>query len=325
MPVHILAPAIHKQMDEVKQLFDAHVGHDPGSADPQHLVERARVAMRPYFVHADLGITGANFAVAESGTLILVTNEGNGRLVTSGPPVQIALVPIEKIVPTLEQAATLVQLLVRTAGTPGLTGYLSWMTGPRRLGELDGPRELHIVLVDNGRSDVIGTELEEALYCIRCSACLNVCPVYRRVGGHAYESVYSGPIGIPLTTIVPGAGHPSDDRVHASSLCGRCSEVCPVGIDIPHLILESRHRESAARPVPSFARLMLVLYAFVVTRPWCYRLALYLGQLMTRLIGRAGWIDGGMGAWTQTRSFRGFSKKSFRQRFIREADLGEKV
>jgi L-lactate dehydrogenase complex protein LldF len=249
--------------------------------------------------------------------LVLVTNEGNGQHIISGPPVQISLVPIEKIVPTLEDAATLLRVLVRSAGPQLLTTYTTWLTGPRRPGEMDGPAELHIVLVDSGRSEILGTPLEEALRCIRCGACLNVCPVYRRVGGHTYGTVYSGPIGIPLTPIVHGADESTDELSHASSLCGACEEVCPVHIDIPGLILETRRQAVKAGRPHLAVRLAFWLYAFIVSRPWLYRWSLFTGRWLSRLLAHRGRIEHGLGAWTRTRSMPGFAREPFRLRHAR--------
>jgi L-lactate dehydrogenase complex protein LldF len=316
-PSHLIVPALHKQKTDIKNLFDEKLGHDdrPDSDDPKVLVERGRVALRNEFIRADLGITGVNFAVAETGTIVLVSNEGNGRLVTSGPAIHIALVPIEKVVPTIEEAVTLVKLLTWSA-IGKITTYVSWITGPRREKEADGPRELHIVLVDNGRSEAVGGPLEEALHCIRCSACLNVCPVYRRVGGHTYDSVYSGPIGISLTPIVQGASQATDELAHASSLCGACEEVCPVRIDIPRLILRSREQAVKAGRA-GFERFFFFLYAAIVRRTWMYRLALRIGGWASRLMARDRWLARapGLRTWTSSRDFPSLPKRSFRQRF----------
>jgi L-lactate dehydrogenase complex protein LldF len=317
-PSHIIMPAVHKQRAEVKQLFDQVLGPSPAD-DAEALVARARTALRAEFLNADVGITGCNFAAADTGTIVLVSNEGNGRLTTSGPPLHIALVPIEKLVPTLDDAVTLLKVLCGSATGQKLTAYVSLIAGPRRAGELDGPSELHVVLVDNGRSRVIGTELEEALCCIRCGACLDVCPVYGRVGGHTYDSVYPGPIGISLTPITAGASRASDELAHASSLCGACADVCPVRIDLPRLILETRRRAVSARRTGWRERVTFLIAAAVMRHKWLYRTALWFGRLASRLVARDGRIErlAGMGAWMDRRDLPAFARESFSARFAR--------
>ena len=317
-PSHLIAPALHKSKEEIKALFDHHIGpHD--SLEPKALVDRAQVALREEFLAGDLGVTGVNFAVAETGTLVLVCNEGNGRLVTSGPSVYLAFVPVEKLVPTLDDTATLVKMLVQSATGQRLTAFVSWLTGPRLEGELDGPGAVHVVLVDNGRSASLGGPLEEALMCIRCGACLNACPVYRRVGGHSYGGVYPGPIGIAVTPIVEGAGPHGDELAHASSLCGACEDVCPVKIDLPRLILQHRRTQVTSGRAPAKANALFSLYAMVMQRPWLYRLALFVGWIATSIIGRRGrveWLPGAA-AWTRSRSMPIVARESFSQRFAR--------
>jgi L-lactate dehydrogenase complex protein LldF len=317
-PSHIIMPAVHKQREEVKELFDSLLGPDAGD-DAESLVKRARRALRAEFLSADVGITGCNFAAADSGTIVLVSNEGNGRLTTSGPPLHIALVPIEKLVPTLGDAVTLLKVLCGSATGQKLTAYVSLISGPRRAGELDGPEELHVILVDNGRSQAIGTVLEEALCCIRCGACLDVCPVYGRVGGHTYDSVYPGPIGIALTPITAGPSRATDELAHASSLCGACADVCPVRIDLPKLILETRRRAVASRRVGGFERFSFLVAALLMRHPSLYRFALWLGRTASRLLARRGRIERlfGLGAWMAKRDLPAFAPDSFRSRFAR--------
>jgi L-lactate dehydrogenase complex protein LldF len=319
-PAHLIMPAMHKTKESIKALFDHHLTPDDRT-DAKALVDRAQVALREKFLAADLGITGVNFGVAETGTLLLVSNEGNGRLVTSGPRVHIAFVPIEKLVPTLDEAVTVVQALINSATGQKLSAFINWITGPRRVGEIDGPEELHVVLVDNGRSAALGTELEEALTCLRCGACLNACPVYRRVGGHAYDAVYSGPIGIVVAPILTGATQAADELAHASSLCGACEEVCPVRIDLPRMILAVRRQAVAAGRPRRLERLAFRLYAAVVRRPWLYRLAMRLGALLARLLATEGRIERLPGGeeWSRSRSLPVVAKVPFRRRFARRA------
>ncbi len=242
-PVHIVVPAIHMNRMEIARLFQTELGV-PYTDNVQELTQIARRVLREKFQAAGMGISGVNFAVAETGTLCLVENEGNGRMVTSVPPVHVALMGLEKVVPRLEDVAPLVRLLTRSATGQTITSYFNWLSSPRRPGELDGPDEVHLVILDNGRSAIYADgQLRETLECIRCAACLNVCPVYQRIGGHAYGAPYMGPIGKILTPQMAGldkAGH----LAGASTLCGACYEVCPVQIPIPDLLLRLRQEGS---------------------------------------------------------------------------------
>jgi L-lactate dehydrogenase complex protein LldF len=230
-PSHILAPAIHMNRAQVAELFHKTIGTPP-DPDVEDLVRAARNALRQRFLAAELGITGGNFAVAETGTLVLVTNEGNGRMTTSLPPVQIAIVGIDKIIPKMSDLPGFLTLLTRSASGQVISSYVSIITGPRRPGEDEGPEELHVVLLDNGRSSLAGGPFREMLHCLHCGACLNQCPVYRAVGGHAYRSVYPGPMGDVLSTLLWGLdAYP--DLPDACTLCGRCTEACPVKIPLP--------------------------------------------------------------------------------------------
>lgn len=279
LPAHTLAPALHLLVEDVKDIFDRSLGPDP-RPEPEALVERARLALREKFVNAHLGITGANFAIADTGGILLVSNEGNGRLSTCAPPVHVAMIPIEKIVPTLADAALLVRMLTSSSGdldgkTRRLTSFLTWIDGPSEPGDVDGAREMHYVIVDNGRAAAIGTPLEETLYCIRCAACSNACPVFRRVAGQTYASIHSGPIGIPLTSLVGASEADLHDLSQFSTLCGACSAACPVRIDIPRLIVEVRGRSAPSRG----ARWILKLYGALAKRPALWRRSLRLARL----------------------------------------------
>ncbi|MCS6844016.1 MAG: LutB/LldF family L-lactate oxidation iron-sulfur protein [Caldilineales bacterium] len=248
-PFHIVAPAIHKTRQQVAEMFSHLTGEALPADDIPRLTAVARRLLRAQFLAADLGISGANLLVAETGSVVLVTNEGNGRMVTSLPRVHVAVVGIEKVAPTWDDAACWLALLARSATGQPLSIYTSVITGPRRPGDPDGPDEVHIVLLDNGRSRLLGTEYEEVLQCIRCSACLNICPVYREAGGHAYGNPYSGPIGAVVAPLLFGleefAGLP-----HASSLCGACRDVCPARIDLPRLLLALRRQEVEEHLIP---------------------------------------------------------------------------
>ncbi|HKI74029.1 MAG TPA: LutB/LldF family L-lactate oxidation iron-sulfur protein, partial [Pseudomonadales bacterium] len=244
-PSHIIAPAIHLNKDQVSDTFFEHhrqLGFNERLTERADLVAEARQVLRSKFISADAGISGANFLVAETGTVVLVTNEGNAELTTGLPDTHIVVTGIEKVVPTLDDAATFIRLLGRSAAGMEISQYTSFITGPKRPGDMDGPENFHVVLVDNGRSAMLGSPFQDMLRCIRCSACLNHCPVYLSVGGHAYGSVYNGPMGAVLTPQLAGideAGH----LPNASSFCGRCEEVCPVRIPLPDMMRAWRNRE----------------------------------------------------------------------------------
>ncbi len=237
-PSHMITPAIHKTLGQIRDVL-VKVSGDAIEEDREAITQWARKRLRDEFIAGDMGVTGANFVAADTGTIVLVTNEGNGRLCTTLPRVHVAVVPIEKIVPRFTDVATLLPLLTMTATGQRLTNYLSMITGPRREGEVDGPESLHVVLLDNNRRALLGTPYEEMLACIRCGACLNVCPVYRRVSGHAYDAVYSGPMGKVLTPLL-SRGSNGRDLPGASTLCGACTEACPVEIPLADLLVRLR-------------------------------------------------------------------------------------
>jgi L-lactate dehydrogenase complex protein LldF len=261
-----------------------------------------------------LGISGVNFAVAETGTIVLITNEGNGRLTTTCPRVHIALMGIEKVIPRLADLPAFLKLLARAATGQTLSVYTTLITGPRRPGELDGPEEFHLVLLDNGRSKILATPFRESLQCIRCGACLNACPVYRRIGGHAYGGVYSGPIGSILTPLYDSVTANSD-LPHASSLCGACQAACPVRINIPRMLVglrELQHHQGKNRG----EKLAYWLWAQLLRRPWLYRLAMRLAAIALRPLARGGWLarlPGPGGSWTTDRDFPAPARRPFRE------------
>jgi len=249
-PSHIIVPAIHKNRQQVGRLFAEKLGVEY-TEDPQVLTKIARRTIRGKFLTADAGLSGANFAAAASGSLVLFTNEGNGRMVTTVPPLHIAILSLEKMIPSLADLPTFIRLLPRSATGQSITSYVSVITGTRKPGEATGAKELHIVLLDNGRAEILSGECREILKCIRCGACMNVCPVYRTVGGHSYGWTYPGPMGIVLTTLLTGMAK-SHPLVDASTLCGACDEVCPVRIPLVDLILklrERRVREGFSKPM----------------------------------------------------------------------------
>ncbi len=238
-PYHIIGPAIHKTREQVAKLFERESGQPMNANDIPALTEAAREILREKFLAAGMGISGANIGVAETGSIVIVTNEGNARMVTSVPKVHVAVMGIEKIAPNWNAASAWLSLLARSATGQSLSIYTTILTGPAREPDPDGPAEMHIVLVDNGRSQLLGTPYEEVLQCLRCGACLNICPVYRVAGGHAYGSPYSGPIGAVVSPLLFGLEN-YEGLPHASTLCGACRDVCPVRIDLPRMLLELR-------------------------------------------------------------------------------------
>jgi L-lactate dehydrogenase complex protein LldF len=314
-PSHLVAPAVHHTRESVARIMSRYLGQ-PLSDDPRTLALTGRRVLREKFRRADLGITGANFAVAETGTIVLVTNEGNARLTTTCPRIHVALVGIEKVLPRLVDLPVFLKLLARAATGQTLSVYTTLITGRRRQGEIDGPEQFHVILLDNGRSRVLATPFRESLQCIRCGACLNACPVYRRIGGHAYGGVYSGPIGSILTPLYDSLGE-NPHLPHASSLCGACQTACPVRINIPHMLIglrELQHRVKRRRG----EELAYWAWKEVLRRPWLYRVALRAARLVTRFLAKDGWISslpGPAGGWTATRDFPAPAPRSFRERW----------
>jgi L-lactate dehydrogenase complex protein LldF len=287
-PSHLIAPAIHLLRQQVAETFrGAHRTLDPSRplAEPRQLCDEARQVLRDHFRAAEVGITGANFLVAETGSSIIVTNEGNGDLTQTLPRVHIVLASIEKLVPCFEDAATLLRLLARSATGQEFSAYTTVSTGPRRPGDRDGPEQYHVVLLDNGRSALLGGEFREMLRCIRCAACINHCPVYAAVGGHAYGWVYSGPMGAVLTPSLIGIAEAAP-LPNASTLCGRCESVCPVKIPLPKLLRHWREREFAQRLTPPAWRFGLKSWAWLARRPALYHLGAAVGARALGLAGR---------------------------------------
>lgn len=311
-PSHIVWPALHKTREQVAALFrDAH-GTPQDSEDVPAMVESARRQLRARFMEADVGISGANFLVADSGAVCTVTNEGNAELTTTPPRVHIVTAGIEKLVPSLPHAFALLRLLVRSATGADITQYTTFHCGPKRAGDRDGPEAFHIVLVDNGRSRMLATGLRDMLRCIRCGACMNHCVVYRQIGGHAYGATYPGPMGAVLTPALEGIER-ARDLPHACTLNGRCQEVCPVGIPLPTLLRGWRDRSWKEGLVPAGTRAGMRLFRFLAERPWLYRLATATAVRGMRLFRRGGWISRmpGAGGWTAYRDFPAPSGRTF--------------
>lgn len=291
-PSHIVTPLIHKNRQAVAKAFVREIGAEY-TEDPQELTQIARRYLREKYRQADLGISGGNFLVAETGSLVICTNEGNARFCTSGPRVHVAMVGMEKMIPRLEHLSVLLKLLARSSTGQPLTCYTHTITGPRKTGEQDGPESLHIILVDNGRSEVLAEETREMLRCIRCGACLNACPVYRKIGGHAYGSVYSGPIGAILTPVLKGeANYP--DLPNASSLCGACYEACPVKINIPRHLIRLREQLVKQKVEKLSDRLFMRIWAKTAMYGATYRLGGWLQSQTFRFQARiAGTLEEG--------------------------------
>ncbi len=315
-PSHIIAPAVHKTRGQVADLFSREVGR-PLSSEVDALTAVARQELRGKFLQADMGITGANFAVAETGTIVLITNEGNGRLVTTLPKIHVALVGMEKVIPSLTDLMVFLQILPRSATGQKLSSYTTFVRGPRRAGEVDGAEEFHLVILDSGRSAQLAGKLREALYCLRCGACLNVCPVYRQIGGHAYGHTYPGPIGILATAMLHGT-HSVKELAHASSLCGACQEACPVKIDIPRMLIELREELDQGRIAPLGERLVFKSFAWLLTRPTLFRLTGRVGRLLQRPFLRDGRVQRlplFFKKWTDHRDLPPVARKSFHDRW----------
>ena len=305
-PSHIIAPAIHKTRKEVADLFEQKLGL-PRTEEIPKLTAAARSRLREKFLTAGMGVTGANFAVAETGSLVLVENEGNIRFCSSVPRLHVAVMGIEKVIPRMADLAVFLRLIARSGTGQKLTSYVSVLSGARRASEPDGPAEFHLVLLDNGRTRALGDPLlREALYCIRCGACLNVCPVYRKIGGHAYPGVYSGPIGAVLTPQILGLA--SEPKLpYASSLCGACRDVCPVKIRIPELLLALREQETeSAAEHHRLEKLAFRVWAWVMERPWLYEWAGRGARFAPLPLGPAA-------AWKKTRELPTPPESSFRE------------
>ena len=307
-PSHIIAPAVHKTRQQISELFDTH--HHDGALKAKlrevpELVDEARGILRDKFLSADVGITGANFLVAETGSLFLVTNEGNGDLTHTLPPVHIAIAGIEKLVPRMEDAAALLRLLARSATGQEASCYTTMVTGPKRPEDPDGPEAFHIVLLDNGRTRMLGDQFREMLRCIRCGACMNHCPVYSAIGGHAYGWVYPGPMGSVLTPMFVGLDG-TRDLPNACTLNGRCQSVCPVKIPLPALLRDLRERQFQQGLVSAGTRWGLGLWGFFARRPglyhWASRIGVRLLARMGRKRGRFTSLPLG-GGWTAQRDF----------------------
>lgn len=334
-PSHLVAPALHKSKEDVARLFTEKLGlaHMDGIED---MARAAREVLREKFLQADLGISGANFVVAETGTTVIITNEGNGRLCTSAPRMHIAIAGMEKVIPSMQDLAVFLRLLPRSATGQRITSYVSMITGPRRRDDEDGPEEFHLVLVDNGRSRLLADpELREALYCIRCGACLNICPVYQKVGGHAYGWVYPGPIGAVISPMLVGLKQ-AKDLPFASSLCGACREACPLKINIPRMLLHLRHKlaespDPEERAVGEVEKLLARGYARLMSGPGLVSILHKVGRIVqapflklpaSPFSSKGRWIRRApfplLSRWTRARDLPALPPRTFHEIWQRE-------
>ncbi|MFM0287361.1 lactate utilization protein B [Paraburkholderia megapolitana] len=313
-PSHIIAPVVHKDKDEIADLF-AKTHQRPRLTEIPAMTREAREVLRPHFMTADMGVTGGNFVIAETGSVAIVTNEGNEGMCTVMPRVHVAITGIEKVLPTLEDLATAMRLLPRSATGQATSNYFSLLTGPRGPDDQDGPEHMYVVLVDGGRTGLIGGDFQEMLRCIRCGACMNHCPVYQKVGGHAYGWVYPGPMGSVLTPSYVGIDN-ALDLPQAATLCGECNSVCPVGIPLSDLLRKLREKQVERRLRPWRERVWLAVWGYLVLHPDAYAL---LTKLAVRVLEKMGGQKRAIarlplgGGWTNTRDMPAPVGRTFRE------------
>ncbi|MBJ7555645.1 LutB/LldF family L-lactate oxidation iron-sulfur protein [Marinomonas spartinae] len=315
-PSHIVVPALHKNRTQIRDIFKEKVGYQ-GTNDPEEMTRFVRQHIRHDFLEADIGITGCNFAVAETGTVSLVTNEGNARLATSLPKTHIAVMGMERLVPTFEELDIVVSLLCRSAVGLPLTGYVTALTGPRESDQCDGPEEFHLVIVDNGRSAILGSEFKDILRCIRCAACVNTCPAYRHIGGQSYGSIYSGPVGAVLSPLL-GGYEDFKELPYACSLCQSCNDVCPVKIPLSDLLLKHRRVMAESKLTPLGERAAAGFFNFVNARPALWGKTVKAGAKVANATIKDGKMPFNVGPlkdWTDSRDLPQPDGESFRSWF----------
>lgn len=316
-PSHIVAPALHKNKEQIRDVFKEKLAYTQ-TEKPEELTAHVRGILRKDFLSADVGITGCNFAIAETGSIGLVTNEGNADLVTALPKTQITVMGMERLVPTFDEFEVLVSLLTRSAVGQRLTSYITALTGPRDEGDVDGPEEFHLVIVDNGRSSILGTEFQSVLQCIRCAACINVCPVYRQVGGHSYGSIYPGPIGAVLSPLLGGYDD-FKELPYASTLCAACTDACPVKIPLHDLL--RKHREvivEKEKMAPFSEKMAMKAFGIGAASPMLYKFGSKMVPSAMSPFKTGDSISKGPGPlknWTESREFPAPGKESFRDWF----------
>ncbi|MGL4325694.1 MAG: LutB/LldF family L-lactate oxidation iron-sulfur protein [Beijerinckiaceae bacterium] len=322
-PSHIIAPAVHVNANQVEADFrrvHKHLEPQRDLSDPTSLLSEARQVLRQKYFEADVGITGANFLIAETGSSIIVTNEGNGDLTQTLPKAHIVIASIEKLVPTLEDVSQILRVLARSATGQDMSVYTTVSTGARRSADVDGPGEYHVVILDNGRSSMLGTDFQDMLRCIRCGACMNHCPVYHAVGGHAYGWVYPGPMGAVLTPSLIGVDQ-GGQLPNASTFCGRCESVCPMKIPLPKMMRHWREREFERHLSPATVRGGISVWAFFAKRPKLYALTMRAAMASLALVskskGSLGWLPFGAG-WTKYRDFPAPQGQTFQARWKKE-------
>lgn len=318
-PSHIVAPSLHKNKDQIKEVFVEKLGYDEQkTSNASELTDYVRSILREEFLTADLGITGCNFGVADSGSVCLVTNEGNAGLVTTIPKTHIAVMGMERLVPSMKELEVLVNMLARSAVGQKLTSYVNILTGPKRPEDVDGPEEFHLVIVDNGRSNILGGDFQEVLQCIRCAACVNTCPVYRHIGGHSYNSIYSGPIGAVLTPLLAGYDD-YKELPYASSLCGACTDACPVKIPLHELLLKHRQvivEKEGKAPIAETA--MMKMFEIGASSSPLYRFGTKIATKVVKPFAKDDKFTKGPGPlkeWTAVRDFPAPKGERFRDWF----------
>jgi L-lactate dehydrogenase complex protein LldF len=317
-PSHLIIPAIHKNKQQIADLFTAESG-EHFEPNTRILADYAKKKLRNYFLEADIGLTGCNFAIAESGSITLVSNEGNARMVSTLPKTHVVIMGMERLVPTYADVEVMLNLLARSATGQKLTTYTSFITGPKQQGDLDGPEELHVIVLDNGRSAQLGDPIfQDVLNCIRCAACLNVCPVYRHVGGHTYGTVYSGPIGAVLSPLLQQDMKEAGELAYASSLCGACYEACPVKIPLHDMLVHLRHRKVKMKMTPMLERIAFKSFELGFGNVTVYKIATKTAYYLQKPFIKNGNIQKGPGplaGWTQSRFFPMKPKRSFRDKW----------
>lgn len=323
-PSHVVVPAIHKDRHQIRRVLHERLGYD-GTETPEAMTRFIRQKLRQDFFSADIGVTGCNFAVAETGSICLVSNEGNARLCTTLPKTHIAVMGMERIAPTFEEVDVLITLLARSAVGARLTGYNTWITGPGEAGQIDNPQEFHLVIVDNGRSQMLGSPFQAILRCIRCGACINTCPAYRHIGGHGYGSIYPGPIGAVISPLL-GGYQDFKELPYACSLCTACDCVCPVRIPLSTLILEHRRIMAETGMTPKAERRATTLFTYVNSHPTLWKVGMVVGARAAVWFIKDGkpLINGGaIAEWTEARDLPSADGKSFRTWFKQHQAKGK--